>query len=69
MTAIGPGVQQSVVTRGLNETFIWTAKSPILPGSLLAQFIRKRELGDFTIECFARENNLEPMQRGAEGGR
>jgi tetratricopeptide (TPR) repeat protein len=68
MTAIGPGTQQPVVTKGLNESFGWTAKSPIHPGSLVvAQFYGKKlEIAGFTIDCFARENNLDAMQKSAE---
>ena len=68
MTVIGPGVQQSVATKGVNEVFTWTAKSPALPGSLVVgqYFQKKLKLGDFTIECFAHENNLESIQKSAQ---
>ncbi len=68
MIAIGPGVQQPVVTKGVSETFGWTSKLPILPGSLVVghYFQKKLQIGDFTIECFAHEDALESMQRSAE---
>ena len=68
MTVIGPGTQAPVVTKGISETFGWTAKAPILPGSIVAgqYFQKKVQTGDFTIECFAKENKLEGMQPSAE---
>ncbi len=68
MTVIGPGIQMPVVTKGINETFTWKAEVPILPGSLVAgqYFHRKIPIDDFTIECFAKENELESMQKNAK---
>ncbi len=68
MTVIGPGVQHSVATKGVNEIFSWTAKMPALPGSLVVgqYFQKKLQLGDFTIECFTREKNLESIQMNAQ---
>ncbi len=68
MVAIGPGVQLPVVTKGIYETFGWNANAPVLPGSFVAGhfFPKKIEVGEFTIECFARENKMDPMQKNAE---
>ncbi|MBN2317446.1 MAG: tetratricopeptide repeat protein [Acidobacteria bacterium] len=68
MTVIGPGNQQPVVTRGVNETFIWNADTPILAGSMVAgqYFQRELQVGDFTLECFAKAENLESIQQEAK---
>lgn len=68
MTVIGPGERLPVVTRGAAETFAWKSEVPILPGSFIAgqYFLRTVPAGEFEIECFARENNLEAMERMAE---
>jgi aminopeptidase N len=68
MTVIGPGTQIPVVTKGISETFGWTTKTPILPGSIVAgQYFQKRfQVGNFTLECFAKDNKLESMQKIAE---
>ncbi len=68
MTVIGPGTQLPVVTRGITETFIWKASTPILPGSFVAgQYFQNRvQIGGFTIECFAKEQETEPMLKNAE---
>jgi len=68
MTVIGPGTPLPVVTKGASETFAWTAKVPVLPGSMVAgqYFQKKVKIGDFTIECFAKESKLEGMQKSAE---
>jgi aminopeptidase N len=68
MTAIGPGIQMPVVTKGITETFGWSAKTPILPGSFVAgQYFQKDvKIGDISLECFARENQLDSMQKIAE---
>ena len=68
MTAIGPGAQRPVLTKGINETFGWDATTPILPVSFVAgqYFQRKVQAGNFTLECFARENQLDSIQKSAE---
>ncbi len=68
MTVIGPGMQMPVITKGITETFGWNAKVPVLQGSFVAgqYFQKKAKIGDFTIECFAREDKLESMQKSAE---
>jgi hypothetical protein len=68
MTAIGPGTQLPVVTKGVSETFGWDAVSPVLPGSFVAAqyYPKKMQFGDLTIECFARESKLDPIQKSAE---
>jgi aminopeptidase N len=68
MTAIGPGTQLPVVTKGVSEAFRWEATTPIFPGSFVAgqYFQRKVQAGNFTLECFARENQLDSIQKSAE---
>ncbi len=69
MTVIGPGMQLPVVTKGIVESFGWTAKVPVLPGSIVAgqYFQKKVQAGNFTIECFAKDNKqLDLMQKNAE---
>ncbi len=68
MTVIGPGTQLPVITKGISETFGWAAKTPILPGSIIAgQYSQKKvQVGDMTIECFAKDNKPEAMQKTAE---
>jgi hypothetical protein len=68
MTVIGPGIQMPVITKGINETFIWNSEVPILPGSMVAgrYFHRKIPIDDFTIECFAKKNEMASMQKNAE---
>jgi aminopeptidase N len=68
MTAIGPGAQKPVVTKGITETFGWDAKAPILPGSFVAgQYFQKNvKIGDFSLDCYARENQMDSMQKTAE---
>jgi aminopeptidase N len=68
MTAIGPGAQLPVTTKGIYEVFGWNAKVPVLPGSIVAgQYSQKKlQFGDVSIECFARDNRLESMQKLAE---
>jgi aminopeptidase N len=68
MTVIGPGIQLPVITRGISETFGWKADVPILPGSFVAgrYFQKKYQIGDVSIECFARQDNLDAMQGSAE---
>lgn len=68
MTVIGPGIQQPVITKGITETFGWVAKTKILPNSMVAgQYFKKRvNIGGFTLDCFARENRLDAIQKSAE---
>lgn len=68
MTVIGPGTQMPVVTKGINETFGWTAKTPILAASFVAgQYTQKKmQFGQTSIECFSKDNKPEGMQRSAE---
>ncbi len=68
MTVIGPGTQTAVVTKGISETFGWNAKTPILPGSFVAgrYFREKVKIRGFTIECFARQSNMDPIKKSAE---
>jgi hypothetical protein len=68
MTVIGPGVQLPVITKGINETFTWTSKTPILPGSLVAgQYNQKKvQAGDITLQCFAKDSKFESMEKSAE---
>ena len=68
MTVIGPGTQLPVVTKGIAETFGWSFTTPVLPGSFVAgqYFQRKVQSGNLTLECFARENQLDSMQKSAE---
>ncbi len=67
MTVIGPGDPSPVTTKGIFETFTWTSKSPILPGSIVAgQYYQKKvQVGDFALQCFAKENNLEALEKSA----
>jgi len=68
MTAVGPGAQVHVITRGITETFGWSTKAPILPNSVVAgQYFQKRvETQGFSIDCFAGEANLDAIQKRAE---
>lgn len=68
MTVIGPGMQLPVATKGINETFGWNAATPVLSGSFVAgqYFQRKVQVGNFTLECFARDNQLDSIQKAAE---
>lgn len=68
MTVIGPGTQLPVVTKGINEVFGWSAKTPTLPGSIVAgqYYQKKTQAGDFTVECFTKENKPDLMQKSAE---
>jgi tetratricopeptide (TPR) repeat protein len=68
LTAIGPGTQLPVVTKGINEVFGWTAKIPVLPGSVVVgQYSQKKmQFGDLTIECFTKENKPDAIQKIAE---
>jgi tetratricopeptide (TPR) repeat protein len=68
MTVIGPGAQLPVVTKGVNEVFGWTTKTPIFPGSIVAgQYSQKKfQFGELSIECFSKENKPDGMQKSAE---
>jgi len=68
MTVIGPGRQLPVVTKGINEVFGWQVTTPVLPGTFVAgqYFQRKVQAGSFTFECFARENQLDSIQKTAQ---
>jgi aminopeptidase N len=64
-TVIGPGNQLPVVTRGITETFGWRSDKPILPNSVIIgrYFEKSVEAEGFTIDCFAREDHIEAMQK------
>ena len=66
MTAIGPGDQIPVVTKGISETFGWSAKTPILPGSFVAgQYFQKEvKVGNISLQCLFRENKCCWSERG-----
>ncbi len=68
MVAIGPGTQMPVVTKGITETFGWTSNVPILPNSIVVgqYFDRKVQSGGFNITCFAREGQLDAIQKSAQ---
>jgi aminopeptidase N len=68
MTVIGPGTQQPVVTKGITETFGWKVTVPISPSSFVAgqYYQNKMQIGDFAIECFAKEQDLGRIQKSAE---
>jgi tetratricopeptide (TPR) repeat protein len=68
MTVIGSGTQLPVVTKGINEAFGWTSKTPALPGSFVAgQYFQKRvQVGDFTIECFTKATVQDSILKNAE---
>jgi len=56
------------VTKGITETFSWSAKEPILPVSIVAgqYFEKKIRAGAISVDCFATEKNLASIQRNAE---
>jgi aminopeptidase N len=68
MTAIGPGAQLPVVTKTVTETFGWAAKRPILPNSIVAgrYFEKKIPEGNFTLDCFVREDKLQTVKPTAD---
>jgi aminopeptidase N len=68
MTVIGPGTQLPVVTEGLMERFSWSAKTPVLPNSIVAgrYFEKSVKAGDLAIDCFAREDHLEAIGKSAD---
>jgi len=67
-TAIGPGRQLPVETKGVTETFGWSVESPFLPNTMVAgeYFERNLEVGDLNLDCFAREDHLDAIQVHAE---
>jgi aminopeptidase N len=68
MTAVGPGSRMPVVTKGITETFGWSAKNPVMSPSIVAgrYFERKMEFDGITIETYAREDHIDAMRRSAE---
>jgi aminopeptidase N len=68
MTVIGPGTQLPVVTQGITERFAWSARTPILPNSIVVgRFFEKTVQSEGqTIQCFAREDHLGSIQKSAE---
>ena len=68
MTVVGPGTPQPVQTRGVTETFAWSANVPILAGSVVVGRFFKREvqIGDLTLECLAKSENLDSMREIAK---
>jgi aminopeptidase N len=68
MTAVGPGNQLPVKTQGITETFGWTAKTPILPNSIVVgqYYTRQIKAGGITVDCFAREELLPAITKSAE---
>jgi aminopeptidase N len=68
MTVIGPGAPLPVVTKGIHETFQWTTTHEILPNSIVAgrYFGRSINTHDFTIDCYAKEEHLESVEKSAE---
>lgn len=68
MTVIGAGVQSPVVTKGIHEVFGWTAKTPVLPGSIVAgNYSQKRlNIEDYRIDCYSSGQKLDSMQKAAE---
>jgi aminopeptidase N len=68
MTVVGPGTKMPVKTQGITETFGWTAKTPILPNSVVAgQYFNKQvQSRGFTVECFAREDLMPAIAKSAE---
>ena len=66
-TVVGPGVQLPVTTKGITESFGWSAKQPILPNSIVAgrYFEKTVQKGGLSVDCFAREDHLEAIQKSA----
>ena len=68
MTVIGPGRQEPVVARGVNETFVWRADAP--PGAnafVAGQYsLTKFQAGDFNIECFYKGDDPAAIRKSAE---
>jgi aminopeptidase N len=68
MTAIGPGAALPVITKGINEIFGYSAKTPILPNIIVAgRYLEKKvQIGDFMLDCYAREDKLDAIQKSAD---
>ena len=68
MTVVGPGRQEPVATKGVNETFVWRAGAPLGANAFVAgQYsLKKIQAGDFNIECFFKSDNTDAMQKNAE---
>jgi aminopeptidase N len=68
MTAVGPGDPMPIETHATTETFGWSAKTAVMPISIVAgrYFERKAQIDDLTIDCFAREDHIEAIRKSAE---
>ncbi len=68
ITVIGPGEQLPVVTRGITESFGWSARRAILPNSIVAgrYFEKSVTHGEIEVACFVRQEHLEAIQAHAE---
>ena len=68
MTVIGPGMQEPVITRGVNETFAWRAAAPLgANGFVAGQYsLKKVQAGDFNIECFFKSETSDDILKSAE---
>jgi aminopeptidase N len=68
MTVVGPGKQLPVKTKGITETFGWTAKVPILASSIVVGQYYNRQIQSrgITVDCFAREERLSAITKSAE---
>jgi tetratricopeptide (TPR) repeat protein len=68
ITAIGPGAPEPIVTHGLTETFGWVSAKPVTLTSVIAGrfFQRTMDLGDFTIDTYAREDHIDAIRECAQ---
>ena len=68
MTVIGPGIQEPVITKGFNETFVWRADAPLgANGFVAGQYsLKKVQAGDFYIECFFKSDSADAILKSAE---
>ena len=68
ITVIGPGKQEPVITKGINETFAWRADAPLGANAFVAgdYSLRKIQAGDFTIECYFKGDDPNPIRKSAE---
>ncbi len=66
-TAVGPGTQLPVTTKGITESFGWSAKTPILANSIvIARYFEKTvKNSGITVDCFAREDHVDAIQKHA----